>query len=215
MAVINTILGPMRGRIGSMVFRQNKGKQIAQQYQPLVANPRSALQQLNRSRFIALMAFGRLLRPLIAIGFKEYAGRVSWLAKFMSTNSASSFMEYDEITTSWLPDSENLVIAEGSLQQNPFGLGIINALGFELTWTNTPVANQSSDDKLSYLVSKAGAEPLMHRFNEGAPVERSAGTTTIAYPLVDGDALTVSSFFVRNDGSIVSNSYTMVFTVDI
>lgn len=215
MAVIHTILGPMRGRIGSMVFRQNKGQQIAQQYQPLVANPRTALQQVNRARFVALMAFGRLLRPLIAIGFKEYAGSISWLAKFMSTNASSNLMDYDEITTSWLPVSENLVIAEGSLQQNPFGLGVITALGFDLTWTNTPVANQSSDDKLSYLVSKAGAEPLMHRFNGGAPVDRSAGTTTIAYPLADGDEVTISSFFVRNDGSIVSNSYTTVFTVDI
>lgn len=205
----------MRGRIGSMVFRQNKGKQIAQQYQPLVANPRSALQQLNRSRFVALMAFGRLLRPLIAIGFKEYAGTQSWLAKFMSTNTASSLMEYDELTTSWLPNSENLVIAEGSLQQNPFDVDNITALGFHLTWTNTPVANQSSDDKLSYLVSKAGAEPLMHRFNEGAPVIRSAGETTIAYPLVDGDEVVIVSFFVRNDGTIVSNSYAIVFTVDI
>ena len=215
MAIINTILGPMRGRIGSMVFRQNKGRQHAQQYQPLVANPRTALQQVNRSRFVALMAFGRLLRPLIAIGFKEYAGSISWLAKFMSTNAASSLMEYDDMTASWLPDSENLVIAEGSLQQNPFGVGNITALGFDLTWTNTPVANQSSDDKLSYLVSKAGAEPLMHRFNGGAPVNRSAGTTTISYSLADGDVVTISAFFVRNDGSIVSNSYTIVFNVDI
>ena len=215
MAIINTILGPMRGRIGSMVFRQNKGRQHAQQYQPLVANPRSALQQLNRARFVALMAFGRLLRPLIAIGFKEYAGSISWLAKFMSTNAASSLMEYSGLTTSWLPNSENLVIAEGSLQQNPFDVDNITALGFDLTWTNTPVANQSSDDKLSYLVSKAGAEPLMHRFNEGAPVNRSAGTTTIAYPLVDGDIFTIVSFFVRNDGSIVSNSYPIVETVEL
>lgn len=215
MAVIHTILGPMRGRIGSMVFRQNKGQQIAQQYQPLVANPRSALQQSNRARFVALMAFGRLLRPLIAIGFKEYAGSISWLAKFMSTNAASSLMEYDGLTTSWLPNSENLVIAEGSLQQSPFDVDNITALGFDLTWTNTPVANQSSDDKLSYLVSKAGAEPLMHRFNGGAPVDRSVGSTTIAYPLVDGDKITIVSFFVRNDGSIVSNSYPIVLTVEL
>ena len=215
MAVIHTILGPMRGRIGSMVFRQNKGQQIAQQYQPLVANPRSALQQSNRARFVALMAFGRLLRPLIAIGFKEYAGTKSWLAKFMSTNTASNLLEWNEASTSWLPNGENLVIAEGSLQQNPFDVDNVTALGFDLTWTNTPVANQSSDDKLSYHVFKNGAEPLMFRFNGGAPVDRSAGTTTIAYPLVDGDEVVIVSFFVRNDGSIVSNSYPIVLTVDI
>ena len=215
MAVIHTILGPMRGRIGSMVFRQNKGQQIAQQYQPLVANPRSALQQSNRARFVALIAFGRLLRPLIAIGFKEYAGTKSWLAKFMSTNTASNLLEWNEASTAWLPNGENLVIAEGSLQQNPFDVDNVTALGFDLTWTNTPVANQSSDDKLSYLAFKNGVEPLMFRFNGGAPVDRSAGTTTIAYPLVDGDVITIVSFFVRNDGSIVSNSYPIVLTVDI
>lgn len=215
MAIINTILGPMRGRIGSMVFRQNKGQQIAQQYQPLVANPRSAMQQANRARFVALMAYGRLLRPLIAIGFKEYAGTKSWLAKFMSTNTASNLLEWNEASTSWLPNGENLVIAEGSLQQNPFNVDNVTALGFDLTWTNTPVANQSSDDKLSYLVFKNGVEPLMFRFNGGAPVDRSAGTTTIAYPLVDGDEVVIVSFFVRNDGSIVSNSYPIVLTVDI
>lgn len=215
MAVIHTILGPMRGRIGSMVFRQNKGQQIAQQYQPLVANPRSAMQQANRARFVALMAFGRLLRPLIAIGFKEYAGSISWLAKFMSTNASSNLLEWNEASTSWLPNGENLVIAEGSLQQNPFDVDNVTALGFDLTWTNTPVANQSSDDKLSYLVFKNGVEPLMFRFNGGAPVNRSVGTTTIAYPLVDGDEVVIVSFFVRNDGSIVSNSYPIVLTVDI
>lgn len=215
MAIINTILGPMRGRIGSMVFRQNKGKQIAQQYQPLVANPRSALQQANRARFVALMAYGRLLRPLIAIGFKEYAGSISWLAKFMSTNTASNLLEWDDLTTSWQINTGNGVIAEGSLQQNPFNVDNVTALGFDLTWDNTPVANQSSDDKLSYLVSKQGAEPLMFRFNGGAPVNRSAGTTTIAYPLVDGEQVSITAFFVRNDGSIVSNSYPIVLTVDI
>jgi len=215
MATINTILGPMRGRIGSMVFRQNKGQQIAQQHQPIVANPRSALQQTNRARFVALMAFGRLLRPLIAIGFKEYAGRLSWLQKFMSTNTSSNLFVWNEATTSWIPNPENLVIAEGSLHQNPFDVDNVTALGFDLTWNNTPVANQSSSDKLSYLVSKDGVEPLMFRFNGGAPVDRSAGTTTIAYPLVDGDEVTIVAFFVRADGTVVSNSYPIVLTVDI
>lgn len=215
MATINTILGPMRGRIGSMVFRQNKGQQIAQQHQPIVANPRSALQQTNRARFVALMAFGRLLRPLIAIGFKEYAGRLSWLQKFMSTNTSSNLFEWDEPSTSWLPNPENLVIAEGSLHQNAFDVDNVTALGFRLTWVNTPVANQSNTDKLSYLVSKDGVEPLMFRFNGGAPVDRSAGTTTIAYPLVDGDVVTIVAFFVRSDGTVVSNSYPIVLTVDI
>lgn len=215
MAVINTILGPMRGRIGSMVFRQNKGKQIAQQYQPLVTNPRSAMQQANRSRFTALMALGRLLRPLIVVGFKEYAGTVSWLGRFMKTNTNSGLMVWDEPTTQWIPNGEQLVIAEGSLQQNPFDIEDVTTAGFNITWNPTTIANQSNDDKISYLVFKSGVDPLFFRFNGSAPVNRSAGTAPVLFPLADGDEVTIVSFFVRSDGTIVSNSYPVIVTVAI
>lgn len=216
MAVVqNTLIGRARGRVGNAVFRTHKGQNIVSQKAEVVANPRTALQQSNRARFTALLAIGRLLRPLIVIGFKEYSGSMSWLNKFMSTNTQSDLLIWDAGATEWIPNNQNLVIAEGSLQQNPFNIAAITNAGFSIEWDATPVANQSVDDKLSFLVSKPNAEPLFFRFNGGAPVDRDTGTASVLYDLVDGDVLTVVAFFVRNDGSIVSNSYAIVQEVNL
>lgn len=206
----------MKGRIGNTVFRQHQGQQIASQYQPLVANPRSAMQQAQRTLFVALLALGRLLRPVIVVGFKEYNGRrMSWLNKFQSTNSAVGLYVWNSGTSSWDYNPQALVISEGSLQQNVFTVTGVTVGGLVLNWDATPIANQSSDDKLSYLVTVDDGEPVFFRFNGGAPVDRSAGTAPVSVTIANGQVVTVVAFFVRNDGTIVSNSWNGTFTAVI
>ena len=211
MALINSVLGRMRGKIGDVVFQQNKGRQIAKLYQPQVANPRSGQQQANRSRFVALMAIGRTLMAVLRLGFKEYAGSVSWLNRFMSTNSSSGLLVFNEITASWLPNYNNLVIAEGSLlQENVTFVSLVGAT-LTLEWSTGTLGNQSSNDKL-VLVAFCNEDTV----TDIGSVERSAGTIIINFPNVPavGDTVSFATYFFTADGRIVSNSYAFSFEVE-
>ena len=63
--VNNPIIGHARGKVGSVVFSTWKGKNIIKEKPATVANPRTANQVANRSRFVAMIALAKLLRPLL------------------------------------------------------------------------------------------------------------------------------------------------------
>lgn len=206
MAVVqNTLIGRARGRVGNAVFRTHKGQNVLSQKPEVVANPRSAQQQANRSRFNALLALGRVLRPLIALGFKEYAGVMSWLNKFMSTNSYTGMLVWDSVNSVWEIDYRYLVTAEGSLMQQPIGSGGIVGNVLTIGWDPTLIANQNPLDKLCLVAFRDnGIETQFFIRAE----DRSAGTFDITFDsLTIGDKVTVSAFFISPDGLIVSNSY--------
>lgn len=211
MALINSILGRIRGKIGDVVFQQNKGRQIAKLYQPNVANPRTGQQQANRSRFVTLMALGRTLMSVLRLGFKEYAGSVSWLNRFMSTNSSSGLLVYNGTTSTWEPDYNNLVIAEGSLLQEDVTFVSLVGPVLTLEWSNTILGNQSLNDKL-VVIAFCNSDTV----TDIATVQRITGTIEITFtntPSV-GDIVSFASYFVTEDARIVSNSYAHSFEVE-
>lgn len=200
----------MSGKVGALVFTQNKGRNIVKSAPTVVANPRSAQQQANRSRFVALLALGKTLRPILQLGYKEYAHLMSWLNKFMSTNANNDLMVWDEINANWDIDYSKLVVAEGSLHPQPVGLNEVDGDNLILAWNPTPISNQNADDKLC-VVAFCKTETL-YSLRE---VSRSAGTVTLGFSptLNNGDLITWSAFFVSPDGLIVSSSYTAQVTV--
>ena len=211
MALINSVLGRIRGKIGDIVFQQNKGRQVAKLYQPQVANPRSGQQQANRARFVALMALGRSLMAVLRLGFKEYAGTVSWLNRFMSTNSSSGLMVWNNGTGIWEPDYNNLVIAEGSLLQSNVTFTSLVGAVLTVEWDTNTLGNQSTNDALC-IVAFCNNDTVTDIGN----VARSAGTRTVTFlnvPAV-GDIVTFVSYFFTADMRIVSNSYAYSFEVE-
>ena len=205
----NTLIGRSRGRIGNVVLSTWKGKNIAKQKPEIVANPRTANQQANRAKFVSLMAIGRMFRPIIQIGFKEYANKMSWLNRFMSTNNEA--MSYNESTNVWSPNFQLFTMAEGSLY--PVVNGVTQAWNpsrnaYSLTWDPTPQANQSSQDILFAAIT-SGNQTF---FENSRNVTRDLG----AYSFVDfvpdllpGDEYFVWFFFASPDLRIVSNSIVM------
>ena len=174
----NTLIGRSSGRIGNVVLSTWKGKNIAKQKPEIVANPRTANQQANRAKFVALMAIGRMFRPIIQIGFKEYANKMSWLNRFMSTNNEA--MSYNESTNVWSPNFQLFTMAEGSLY--PVVNGVTQAWNpsknaYSLTWDPTPQANQSSQDILFAAIT-SGNQTF---FENSREVTRDLG----AYSFVD------------------------------
>lgn len=210
MALINSVLGRIRGKIGDVVFTQNKGRQIAKLYQPNVANPRTGQQQANRSRFVALLALGKLLRVVLPLGFKEYSGSLSWLNRFMSTNSSNGLLSWDEPTSSWLPAYQNLVISEGSLYPTTIEVETLVAEDLTIKWTPFIFANQSADDELVIIAFVAGQTQMSIR-----QVIRSVGDVTLTFDTApaNGQVISVCGFFITSDGRIVSNSYAFNHTV--
>ena len=210
MALINSVLGRIRGKIGDVVFTQNKGRQIAKLYQPNVANPRTGQQQANRSRFVALLALGKLLRLVLPLGFKEYSGSLSWLNRFMSTNSSNGLLSWDEPTSSWLPAYQNLVISEGSLYPTTIEVETLVAENLTIVWTASIFANQSPDDELVIIAFVAGQTEVSIR-----EVIRSVGEATLTFGTApaNGQVISVCGFFITSDGRIVSNSYAFNHTV--
>lgn len=210
MALINSVLGRIRGKIGDVVFTQNKGRQIAKLYQPNVANPRTGQQQANRSRFVALLALGKLLRVVLPLGFKEYAGTFSWLNRFMSTNSSNGLLVWDDGTSSWLPAYQNLVISEGSLYPTTIEVDTLVAENLTIKWLTNISANQSADDELVIIAFVAGQTQMSIR-----QVIRSVGDVTLTFGTApaNGQVVSVCGFFITSDGRIVSNSYAFNHTV--
>lgn len=211
MALINSVLGRIRGKIGDVVFQQNKGRQIAKLYQPQVANPRSGQQQANRARFVALMALGRTLMAVLRLGFKEYAGSVSWLNRFMSTNSSSGLMVWNNIEGIWEHDYDNLVIAEGSLLQENVTFTSLVAGALTVEWNPDTLGNQSANDKL-VIIAFCNEDTI----TDIGSVQRSVGTKTVMFPNVPavGDRVNFVSYFFTADMRIVSNSYAYSFEVE-
>lgn len=208
MAVVqNTLIGRARGRVGNVVFSTHKGQNILKQKPEIVANPRTASQQLARARFTSLLAIGLLLRPILPIGFRQFGGQVSWLNKFMSINSASGLMVLDPVTLVYVPDWNNLVISDGSLYPTPY-IGVADGTDVTLTWSNIPQANQSDEDL--FFVSISGADD-----QEIIKGSASRVDGTIVVPMVNAIASTLYAvgFFMNPTTLIVSPSFNLEIVV--
>lgn len=197
----NTLIGRASGRVGNAVFSKWKNLNILKQKPESVANPRTELQVANRARFVATMALGRLLRPVIQLGFKEYSGQVSWLNRFMTVSTNIELMVWDEVENRWEPDFDRLVISEGSLYDEPILAGTSNGTQVEVSWDGEVTGNQAPDDRFFAVAIGESA----HAFSLGT-VERSAESCTIPLVTANGEEVWVVGFFLRNDGTIVSNS---------
>lgn len=207
MAVVNNpIIGRASGKVGGVVFSQWKGRNILKQKPTVVAYPRTSQQQANSARFVTLLALGRVLAPAARIGFKEYAGQMSWLNRFMSTNSKNDSLVWN--TSTWQLAPPNLVISEGSLYPTPLVFNEIDGNNVVIDFDPVPAHNQTAADTL-YLVGMKEGETVF-----STSVLRSEGTVTVSFTsLVNGDEVAIYGFFLRSDGSIVSNSYSVVQTV--
>ncbi|RTL04921.1 hypothetical protein EKK58_09330 [Candidatus Dependentiae bacterium] len=205
--VNNPLIGHARGRVGNAVFSTWKGKNIIKEKPATVANPRTANQIANRTRFTAMIGLGKLFRPVLPTGFKEYASSVTWLNRFMTVNSNSGAFFYNQPQQKWDVDYQKLVIAEGALYPTPFSC-TGSAATDELTmlWDPNPHANQSANDDL--YVAVVGPD-FSIMYQKVAP--RSTGTlvidvTTVAANMSAGDLVQVIAFFQSPEGHIVSNS---------
>ena len=178
--------------VATVDFSTHKGKNILKAKAEVVANPRSALQQANRARFVALLAIGKMLQPILALGYKEYAGTVSWLNKFMSTNAYSGLMIWDPTPLSWITDLSKVVVAEGQLYPAPFSGASNSDTTLELQFLPTAIANQNTED-LFIGVAMCESDTVYSI----KAVQRSAGLVVFTFGTYKGNLLRWVLYFAK------------------
>lgn len=80
--------GVMRGRVGNTIYRKGQNATIAAQYQPQVANPRSALQQIQRCAFATATAAASALKFIVNHSHEGVSGDRENIQKFVRQNVA-------------------------------------------------------------------------------------------------------------------------------
>ena len=203
--VNNPIIGHARGKVGSIVFSTWKGKNIIKEKPATVANPRTANQVANRSRFVAMIALAKLLRPLLPTGFREYASKVTWMNRFMTVNSSNDAFYYDLMNTTWDVNYQYVVISEGSLFPTPISAtASAGSNTITVNWTTLSNGNQNNLDQFCVLAIVDGYthQELNAEVRETGVCEITPPTGTL---IVGGNAYVIG-FFKSPDGLKVSNS---------
>lgn len=89
------LLGKARGRVGNLVFYDNKGQQVVRAYQPRISNPRTQAQQVNRVIMNTVTQAWKFLKP-----FCYYEGHAkseyrSLFFKWNTNRLKNHIIEYD------------------------------------------------------------------------------------------------------------------------
>ena len=95
-------LGQFRGKVGGQVFRVVDGKQVMQPYQPIVRNPETEPQQMQRA---AIRSLGKLSRAFL-VTLREGYGGVYPASEFIKRNvskdaGALSIVSPDDVTINY------------------------------------------------------------------------------------------------------------------
>lgn len=207
----NTLIGRTSGRVGNAVFSTWKGRNVLKQKAETVANPRTILQQMNRLRFATLLNIGKSLQPIITYGFQELK-RQTWLNNFMSINSYTDFLSWDDNTQSWIADLNNMVISSGNLFASPIiSTGVTdNENGtstLNITISPAILANQNVQDRAFILVTSAN--PTFQHIELGENTRNDflpSGGLNVLLPFLPTEDIYTYLFFVSPDNKIVSNS---------
>jgi len=154
--IVNGFLGDAIGKLGNVVFRKWNSLITASKYQPLVTNPNTALQQLQRGKikFLSL-----LLRPfkdsIIPLNFKNRQGRSTSWAEAIRANypllDDTGKMEFKDLILSGgnllppviLEASYNPFINQFFVKYNLENLGDIDTGRIRLTATGLKLLDNS------------------------------------------------------------------------
>lgn len=196
------ILGGFQNKVANVVGSSWKGIAVMRALPVSVANPRTAPQvaQRNKFKFSGFVA-SKLLTSIIKPLWDRFAVQMSGYNHFMSINAGKLI---DFATTNWM----EIVFSSGKMAQT---IGTIDdadagANTVDLAWNDdSGEGYKLATDKLYVtLVNKSGEK--IEGFS--AVAIRSAGLGQIHSDLgfVAGNVLYVSFSFLREDGTVVSNS---------
>ena len=109
-------VGQFSGKMGGLVFAVRSGQQIVRSYQPVVANPKSASQRLQRAKANLVGQISKIVpyQILIGLGDSKVARRARFLRLALNNATASVSQSDPSIVTSKL-DVNKFIFSEGAL----------------------------------------------------------------------------------------------------
>jgi hypothetical protein len=202
------ILGGFSGKVANVVGSSWKGIAVMKSLPLSVANPRTAGQVAQRSKFSNAVAFaiailGTVIKPL----WDRFAQGQSGFNAFISENITLFANESPS-------PAANLVISKGRMAATPISGVITSGVGqnIQISWVNDTgegfklatdipfvvVANLTTNEVLGY---------------EQSSDDRTDGTTIVAVPgNRAADSFAVYLAFRRADGTVVSNTAYSAFS---
>lgn len=196
------VLGGFSGKVGNVVGGTWKGIDYMRIKPSNVANPRTAGQVNQRSKFSTALKFLQTMKGFIRVGFKSYANRMSQFNAAMSYNLNNAVSGTGANVTL---DYANALVSRGGLTGVFNGNATSSSNDVEFKWTdNSGSGNAKETDKAMFLVYNPSKELSIY---ETAGPDRS----TEAYKLIVpgdfvGDDVEVYMGFVSEDGKSVSDS---------
>lgn len=191
------ILGNQYGKIGPVVARKFRGKNVYSKYQPNVNNPRTNAQMIQRARFKALSELAHRFACGARVGFVAAAK-----GSDRSPRNLFQHLNFSCITATnpqaLIVDYTTIKVAKGSLSEVGFGApGFDTPSKVEVDWENISVPCQTTiNDKVYIVIHCPDAKATI----VSEPVARTAGTVSVAVP-VNWNGMKVHVYgFVRNDG---------------
>ena len=196
------ILGGFKGKVGTVVGANWKGLDTVRSMPSSVANPRSAGQVLNRSKFKYISTFASLILATVVRPF--WNGKNAYMSGYNSFIKANVENGTSDQGIEW----NQLKMTQGSLVGVDVDAVVANDGDTTVTVTftdNSGVGNAVATDKISCVIMNLDTYTISQAIKS---VQRSAGSISVVCPeLVQGEELKIYLFASKlNDDAIVSNS---------
>lgn len=170
--VYSPLAGKLRGRVGSTIFRNGQNATVAAQYNPQVANPKTAAQAVQRAAFATATTAQAAMLDVVDHSHEKLSGRRANLQRFVQQNTdmvrAGILADYNGGFTNVFPTikgarSINIapyIVSEGSLlfpRTQFFDTGSVELAGFKAQ--STPVTQISTQDEYVQALAAIGLLP--------------------------------------------------------
>lgn len=185
MARATSGLGQFRGKVGSVVFRVNQGKQIASAYQPAVRNPKSNLQTAQRNKMYLASQLSKLVPREDIIGLAPRGTARDRRSMFIRNvlDSAVSTLDGELFNTSL--STGKVLFSNGNMMEG-IGAGAINSESNTIPITiDTNVIDEDTYNRLAIKVIQIDVVNSIYESYKSAWLDlpeystASSGTITI------------------------------------
>jgi|SRR5690554_87634 len=196
------VLGGFSGKVGNVVGGTWKGIDYMRIKPSNVANPRTAGQVNQRSKFSTTLKFLQTMKGFIRVGFKSYANRMSQFNAAMSYNLNNAV---SGTGTNVTLDYANALVSRGGLIGVNNGSATSSSSDVNFKWTdNSGSGNAKETDKAIFVVYNPIKEISI--YETAGPDRSTEGYNLIVPGDFVGDDVEVYMGFVSEDGKSVSDS---------
>lgn len=214
MAIVQIpLLGRARRSAGEMTFTKWKDKNVLKNKASQVANPNTVNQQMRRGMFNQLVTFGRMFLPVFDLGFIAYRNTMSQFNAAIKYNYGVYVQP--GVAPAFTVNDGAMVFAKGPLTKtDPSTVVATNAsAAVTMTFpTTTAAPDQATTDKAYGVWVNEDTGDYAYNITG---VARSVGTmaATLNGAATTGDTVHGYLFFMREDGSIASDSEVLTIVV--